>query len=225
MRTSGRVLITLAILCVTPCGWAAGGGAASAPQPRIVEQTPRERAKSAYNTGVRAIRKADALAAESTRTADGAKKDKSARRALEAYGKALAKFEDAVRDAPDMHEAWNYIGYAKRKLGELPAALAAYDRALALKPGYPNAIEYRGQAYLALNRLEDAKQAYLELYAGNRALSDQLLAAMRDWIGAQRATASMQDPAALEEFDRWVQERTSIAAQTAALTREGASWN
>ncbi len=76
-----------------------------------------------------------------------------------------------------MHEAWNYLGYTHRKLGDYQAALTAYDRALNLKPGYPEAIEYRGHAYLGLNRLEDAKQAYLTLFAGNRQLAAQLLAA------------------------------------------------
>jgi cytochrome c-type biogenesis protein CcmH/NrfG len=35
-----------------------------------------------------------------------------------------------------MHEAWNYIGYTSRKLGDLDKALAAYGEALRLKPDY-----------------------------------------------------------------------------------------
>ncbi len=85
-----------------------------------------------------------------------------------------------------MYEAWNYLGYAHRKLGDYQAALTAYDRTLNLKPGYPEAIEYRGHAYLGLNRLEDAKQAYLALFADNRKLASQLLAGMQAWVGEHR---------------------------------------
>jgi hypothetical protein len=72
----------------------------------------------------------------------------------------------------------------------------------------------------------DAKQAYLDLFAGNRQLADKLLAAMRGWLDAQKASASA-DAAAVSDMDKWIQERSTIAGQTAALTREGtaASWN
>jgi tetratricopeptide (TPR) repeat protein len=121
-----------------------------------------------------------------------------------------------------MHEAWNYVGYTQRKLGNYPAALAAYDRALTLKPGYAEAIEYRGHAYLGLDRPAEAKEAYLALYAGNRVLADKLLVAMREWIDARRGAAGA-DPAALDAFASWIDERGAIARQTAGLTRAGAT--
>ena len=112
---------------------------------------------------------------------------------------------------------------AHRKLGDYQAALTAYDRALNLKPGYPEAIEYRGHAYLGLNRLEDAKQAYLALFAGNRKLAAQLLAAMQAWVGEHRGNPVRRRRRSLEAFASWVSERSAIASQTAGLTREGAS--
>ena len=47
---------------------------------------------------------------------------------------------------------------------------------------------------------------------------------MKGWSSAQRANGANAD--SLDEFDKWVQEREQIAAQTAALTRAGtaASW-
>ena len=120
-----------------------------------------------------------------------------------------------------MHEAWNYVGYTQRKLGNFDAALTAYERALALKPGYAEAIEYRGHAYLGLDRLGEAKEAYLSLYSGNRVLADKLLAAMREWIGAKRGAAGV-DPASVDAFASWVDERGASARQTAGLTRAGA---
>jgi hypothetical protein len=103
--------------------------------------------------------------------------------------------------------------------------LTAYEQALTLKPGYADALEYRGEAYLGLNQVADAKQAYLDLFAGNRALADKLLAAMRGWLDTQKAAATA-DATAVGDLDKWIQERASIAGQTAALTREGtaASW-
>ena len=124
---------------------------------------------------------------------------------------------------PSMHEAWNYLGYTNRKLGKYDAALAAYDRALALKPGYAEAIEYRGHAYLGLNRLGEAKDAYLSLFGSNRKLAAQLLAGMQAWVGEHRDNPGGVDGASLEAFASWVSERSSIAGQTAGLTREGAS--
>ena len=92
-----------------------------------------------------------------------------------------------------------------------------------LKPGYAEAIEYRGHAYLGLNRLSEAKESYLALYAGNRKLAASLLTAMQEWVGAHRANAAGVDGAMLESFASWVNERSKIAGQTVGLTREGAA--
>jgi tetratricopeptide (TPR) repeat protein len=183
------------------------------------ELTPEERAKQAYNSGVRAVKKADKYDEAAAKAVDPKKKEKSAKESQEKYGDALAKFEQAVQFNPSMYEAWNYVGYTKRKLGNNDAALQAYEQALKLKPSYPEAIEYRGEAFLRLKRLDDAKQAYLDLFAGNRALADKLLGSMKTWLDTQ-------DPASVQEFAKWVAERSQIAGQTAALTREGAgaSW-
>jgi tetratricopeptide (TPR) repeat protein len=118
------------------------------------------------------------------------------------------------------------VGYANRKLGHYDEALAAYGKALTIKPGYADALEYRGEAYLALNRIPDAQQAYLDLYAGNRTLAGKLLTAMKNWVADQRARSAGDTAANLDDLDKWIQERTQIAGQTAALTRAGtaASW-
>ena len=89
---------------------------------------------------------------------------------------------------------------------------------------YP--LEYRGEAYLALNRIPEAQQAYLDLYSGDRALAGKLLTAMKSWAAEQRANAASSQAANLDNLDKWIQERAQIAGQTAALTRAGtaASW-
>ena len=46
-----------------------------------------------------------------------------------------------------MPPAW--LPATSRRLGEYDRSLAAYEKALALSPDYPEAIEYRAEAYLA----------------------------------------------------------------------------
>lgn len=224
MRTR-LVLASCVLVATVPAAWAAGGG----PMPSMStprEQSPEDQAKSAYNDGVREVRKADRFQASATQLSDTGKKEKALREAHDHYASSLTKFMQAAKLDPNMHEAWNYVGYTNRKLGNYDVALAAYERALALHPGYPEALEYRGEAFLALNRISDAQQAYLDLFAANRGLADKLLTAMKGWIDGQRTAASGSDATAVDALDKWVQERAQIAGQTAALTREGAasSW-
>jgi tetratricopeptide (TPR) repeat protein len=221
-----KALLSACMLVATatmPAAWANGSGEMSMPQTR--EQTPQERAKSLYNDGVHVLKKADKYQTEAAGQTDAKKKDHALHEAQEYYEGALTKFQQAVQNDPQMPEAWNYVGYSSRKLGKYDAALTAYQQALTLKPGFPDALEYRGEAFLGLNRVADAQQAYLDLFAGNRALADKLLAAMKGWLDTQRASATA-DASAVGELDKWIQERSAIAGQTASLTREGAalSW-
>ncbi len=187
------------------------------------QESPQDKAKSLYNDGVRAVRKADRFQASATQLVDAGKKAKALREAHDGYAAALVKFEQAVNLDGHLYEAWNYVGYTNRKLGNYDIALAAYERTLALQPGYPEALEYRGEAFLAMNRVPDAQQAYLDLYASNRGLADRLLTAMKTWIDAQRTAGVGADTTAANDLEKWVQERAQIAGQTAALTRQGAA--
>jgi tetratricopeptide (TPR) repeat protein len=199
---------------------AAGGGSLPADSSRLATPpSPEEQALMAYNTGVKTLEKAIAQSDDAVRQTDARRRDKGLARATSGYRAALRKFERATVLAPRMHEAWNYVGFTRRKLGDHPGALAAYDRALALRPDYAEAIEYRGVACLGLGRLDDAKQAYLTLFARNRTLAAQLLAEMHRWVEAHRGDRTET----VEAFASWVGERSAIAAQTAGLTREGAA--
>ena len=225
MRTAHRLVLACLLAELSLVAWANGGGGMSMPQqmpmPRI--ETPQQKARDAYNDGVRAVKKADKAQQAAAEATDAGKKDKAAHEAHDAYAAGLAKFTEATSLDPTLHEAWNYVGYCNRKLGNYDDALSAYDKALSIKPGYPDALEYRGEAYLGLGRIPDAQQAYLDLYAGNRALAGKLLTAMRSWSTTQRANPSGWGATNLDELDKWIQERMQIAGQTAALTREGAA--
>ena len=227
-RSGARIAFFSACVLVAtaPAVWANGGGGMSMPDVRSREQTPEDKAKDLYNSGVRDVKKADKYQASAAELTDARKKEKAQREAQEYYTSALAKFKQALQNDPRMPEGWNYVGYSSRKLGNYEVALGAYEQALTLRPGYPDALEYRGEAFLGLNKVADAQQAYLDLFAGNRALADKLLTAMKSWVESQRSSATA-DAQAVSELDKWIQERTAIASQTASLTREGAalSWN
>jgi tetratricopeptide (TPR) repeat protein len=228
MQRNHIVLSAFVLMSAVPAAWAAGGGSMSMPRMNTPQITsPEDQAKNAYNDGVRDVHKADKYQTSADEQTDAKKKEKALREAKEHYASALKKFTQAVQLEPRMHEAWNYVGYTNRKLGDYDIALAAYERALALHPGYPEALEYRGEAFLGLNRVSDAQQAYLDLFASNRTLADKLLTAMKGWVAAQRtATSGAADATAVDALDKWVQERAQIAGQTASLTRAGAasSW-
>jgi len=228
MRTFTKPVAMILLLATACTAFGAGGGSLPTPtDQKFATRSPESQAQSAYNTGVKLIEKGDAFTADAARQTDERKQAKVREKARQAYAGALRKFAQAIEYQSTMYSAWNYLGYAQRKLGNYKDALLAYDRAIQLKPGYPEAIEYRGHAYLGLDRLSEAKEAYLTLFSGNRKLAASLLAAMQEWVGKHRGNAAGVDGAMLESFASWVTERSAIAGQTAALTREGAAsaWN
>jgi tetratricopeptide (TPR) repeat protein len=217
MRNRSAAALGAALALAACSAWAVVYDPANAPAATAANAPApaNPQAQQALDAGLAALREAEGLAA-------GAAQSKSAPPALtEAYTHARASFEQATQADANLAEAWNGLGYSQRKLGEYTKALNSYARALAILPGYPEATEYRGEAYLGLNRVEDAKQAYLDLFAANRALADKLLGAMKRWIDTQKSGS----PAAAD-LTKWVEERAQIAAQTASLTREGtaAGW-
>ena len=60
-------------------------------------------------------------------------------------------------DAMVLNELIRHLSSAGQDQSD--SAKPLYDEALRLSPAYNEAIEYRGEAYLGLNRIEDAKAA------------------------------------------------------------------
>jgi tetratricopeptide (TPR) repeat protein len=85
-----------------------------------------------------------------------------------------------------MHEAYTYMGYANRKLGRYDDSLRAYEQALKINPDTPHAIEYQGEAFLGLNRIDEARFNFLRLYALDQAQAAKLLHAMSAWMDANK---------------------------------------
>ena len=224
MRISLRS-ITLALLLATTCtAFGAGSGDMATPSDANIKgKSPELQAHQAFSAGVRAIEKADKLLADESRVTDAAKKKKAHAKTAQAYSTAARKFGQVIEFESTNYNAWNYLAYAHRRMGDFEGALTAYGRVLTLKPGYPEAIEYRGHAYLGLDRLSEAKEAYLALFPANRKLAASLLAGMQEWVAEHRLNPVGVDNAMVETFASWVNERSTIAGTTTALTREGAA--
>ncbi len=66
----------------------------------------------------------------------------------ENYVEARKIFEELAAREPKNPEVLNMLAYTPRKTGDVNEALDNYERALKLRPKFPQAREYRGEAYL-----------------------------------------------------------------------------
>ena len=180
-------------------------------------RSPEEMAIAAYNSGIDHKDKGLKFEATAGTTTNEKARAKVEDKAKKEYEKALKDFKSAASGSPQMYQAYNGMGFSYRKGGDYAKALEMYDRALALKPGFPDAIEYRGEAYLGLNRVEDAKQAYLEVLAADRKQADTLMAAMQKWIAQKKASPAGVDPAVVSGLETWIKDRGEIAKETMAM--------
>ena len=69
--------------------------------------------------------------------------------------KSLKKAEMNSKKDPDIY---NYLGFANRKLGNLDKASYNYRKALEISPKHKGALEYQGEMYLTLGKLEKAEE-------------------------------------------------------------------
>jgi predicted Zn-dependent protease len=117
------------------------------PDSATVAKENRARAEDLYRKGYKE-------AQDAQKDLD-AKKEKDAKKK---FGKALQRFQDAVKLDPTYFEAWNMAGFCSRKSGSVKAAFGYYDKALALRPDYEEAHEYLGEAYLQSGDVPKAKE-------------------------------------------------------------------
>src|SRR5262245_28856960 len=141
MRYFSKPIAATFLFTLACTAFGAGGGSmpSSGVRAESPPRTPQEQAIDFYNAGVNAVEKADELTADAAHQADPKKQQKVLAKAKGGYTSAMKKFIRATGLNPAMHEAWNYLGYTNRKLGNYQAALDAYDKALTLKPGYVEA--------------------------------------------------------------------------------------
>ena len=177
-------------------------------------------AELAYNSGLRTVKRAQAYDGQALKASTPEKAAKSHERAQEAYRESISAFVDAVTAQPTMYKSWYYIGLANRRLGNYDEALSAYTKVLELNPHHPEAIENRGEVFLALNQIEEARSAYMDLFSESLPLANELMSAMRRWIESRRQDAQGVAPAEIEGLAKWVDERAAIAAENVSLRPE-----
>jgi tetratricopeptide (TPR) repeat protein len=216
MRHPAALALALS-LAIPGIAAASGSSKMSAPLPQVAALTPEQEAVEVYNDGVGHRDKADKYEKESAAENDAAKKTKLLEKSKSQHESSIKKFAKAVSKDPKMFQSWGSLGYAYRKTGNYPAALEAYDKALAIEKSYTPAIEYRAEAYLGLNRLEEVKSAYMALFNTDRARADELALAIQKWLEKRQTDPTGVDPAALEDFGKWVADRKQLSSQTSSI--------
>ena len=74
------------------------------------------------------------------------------------YRGALPLLQQVVAKEPKNADAYNLLGYATRKSGDPNGSLQYYNYALTLDPKHLGANEYIGEAYLMLDKPQQAEQ-------------------------------------------------------------------
>ena len=206
-----------------PGGMGQGGRPGSMGQPgEEIESTPRvdkpdAAAQKAYKAGMKSLAKAKEQEGLAATAPNEDKKNKALEKVNDAYGRALDQFTEALSNKGDMYEAWNNVGYIHLRLGAYAESVDDYNHTLALQPELLEAVEHRAEAYVAIDRLDEAKSAYMDLFNHDIKLADQLMVAMQQWLTSHRVNANGMRAADVDAFDKWLQERDGIAKQTASL--------
>jgi tetratricopeptide (TPR) repeat protein len=227
LRTFKTSVLTLAFIGYGGVAYLAAVHGAAIPAPAASDQSPAAKAIAAYNSGIKDLDDAKKMETNAVLLqVQGAARVRADEQINNAYKHALDDFKEAVTQDPSLYKAYNGLGFSYRKTGNYASALENYDRALKMQPDFVDALEYRAEAYLGLNRLEDAKQAYLSLLGKDRATADALMKAMTEWVAKHQADAAGVDPATVTSFQSWIKERAELAHETKmmALNPDRSDW-
>jgi tetratricopeptide (TPR) repeat protein len=213
--------------CAPAAGQMPGGqggmGRPSMNQPREEIETtppvdkPDAAATKAFKAGMKALAKAKDYESAAAAAQNPDKKANALDKMGDAYNRALDQFTEALRNKGDMYDAWNKVGYIHLRLGAYGESVDDYNHALTLKPDLLDAVLHRAEASLGLDRLDEAKGAYMYLFNHARPLADELMLGMQRWLTEHRTNANGMRAADVDAFDKWLQERDGIAKQTASL--------
>ena len=66
----------------------------------------------------------------------------------ERYELAIDRLQEAIDSDAGNADAWNLLGYASRKQGDLEQSARAYSLALKIDPDHKDALEYQGELFL-----------------------------------------------------------------------------
>lgn len=185
-------------------GGGGGGGGGGFSGGNRARDSAEERADRDYKRGLRERDSAWEHETKAKKANSEKKRAKSLAKARKDWRDAARHFRSAIEEYEEHYQAHASLGYALRKLGDYDASVAAYDRALEIKPAYAEAIEYRGEAYLGLGRVKDAARSYRRLVQLDPEKADLLWSAMESWLATATDDASA-DPAKQEWLQRFVE--------------------
>jgi hypothetical protein len=185
--------------------------------PPTTTEKPDAAARKAYKEAMKSLDKARQYEASAAAAGNPDKKAKETEKMGDAYSRALDEFTEALSNKGDMVEAWDNVGFVHLRLGAYQESIDDYNHALALKPDLMDAIEHRAEAYLAVDRIDDVKAPYMDLYNHEPALAAQLMTAMQKWLSDHQADPKGMRPADIASFGKWLSERDGIAKQAASL--------
>ncbi|HEV8343813.1 MAG TPA: tetratricopeptide repeat protein [Candidatus Binatia bacterium] len=125
------------------------------------------------------------------------------------YAAAIADYDRVVQLRPDLPEAYNNLGVAFKKKGEMEKALANFNRALELRENYGEARSNRGWVYAEQRKWREAREDFEQvlrihprdegaLYGLSHALKEE-----RDYPGAQQALRQLMAQSA--NFVYWLE--------------------
>lgn len=208
-----------AVRAQMPAGMPGGmSGARPSAQPSQVDATPRPdkpdvAAQKAYKAAVKALDKAMQYDQLALKAANSDKRADALEKARDSYYRALDMFTEALSNDAEMADAWNSAGYVHLRLGAYGESVDDYDHALKFKPDLPEAIAHRAEAYMRLDRLDEAQSAYMDLFNHARPLADQLMTTMQHWLEEHRQDPKGMRATQIDAFDQWIKERNKLANQ------------
>lgn len=109
------------------------------------------------------------------------------------YASAVEEYAKVVQLKPDLPEAYNNLGVAFKKKGDLEKAVANFDRALEMRGDYSEARSNRGWVYVEQKKWREARADFEQALKtdphdqGALYGLSQLLWEARDYAGAQQA--------------------------------------
>jgi Tfp pilus assembly protein PilF len=74
------------------------------------------------------------------------------------WPQVITRMRNVVARDPKNADAWNYMGYAYRQMGDMDNSFKHYETALRLNPKHRGAHEYLGEAYLLVGKPAQAEE-------------------------------------------------------------------
>jgi tetratricopeptide (TPR) repeat protein len=224
-----RLSMTLAaaLLAAAPFAFGSGsgpmsgggdtGGMTSAPR-----MTPQQQAARSYNAGLNHKKRAQEYEEKAAAAKDDKERDKQLAKAKSQYEDSIDDYKKAIGYDMTSYQAMNEMGYAYRKTGDYEMAVKSYNTALAVRPNFTPAIEYRAEAFLAMSQYEQVKDSYLALVRTDQDQAAALMHALEAWLQAHQQDTS----ADVKAFGDWIAERKAVATNTVSLsTNNVRAWN